>query len=58
MSRENVELAYRAIDAFNRRDLGGFLSLMDDDVEGFSRIVAIEGACTATTACVDGGTAG
>jgi ketosteroid isomerase-like protein len=43
MSRENVELAYRAIDAFNRRDLGGFLSLMDDDVEGFSRIVAIEG---------------
>jgi ketosteroid isomerase-like protein len=43
MSQENVELAYRAIDAVNRRDLGTFLALMDDDVEAVSRIVAVEG---------------
>jgi ketosteroid isomerase-like protein len=33
MSRENVELAYRTIDAFNGRDLDGFLALMDREVE-------------------------
>jgi hypothetical protein len=43
MSQENVELVYRAIDAFNRRDLDAALALMDDDVEIASRIVAIEG---------------
>ena len=43
MSQENVELAQRAADAFNRRDIEAFLSLMDDDVEIVSRIVAIEG---------------
>jgi hypothetical protein len=43
MSRENVELMQRAADAFNRRDLDAFLSLMDDDVEIVSRIAAIEG---------------
>jgi hypothetical protein len=43
MSQENVELAQRAVEAFNRRDLNAFLSLMDDDVEIVSRIVAIEG---------------
>jgi ketosteroid isomerase-like protein len=43
MSQENVELMKRAIDAVNRRDLDAFLSLMDDDVEIVSRIVAIEG---------------
>ncbi len=43
MSRENVELAYRALDAINRRDLGALLALMDDDVEAVSRIAAIEG---------------
>jgi ketosteroid isomerase-like protein len=43
MSRENVELVRRGYDAFNRRDLNGFLSLMSHDVEGGSRLVAIEG---------------
>ena len=39
MSQENIELAYRAFDAINRRDLGAFLALMDDDVKVVSRIV-------------------
>jgi steroid delta-isomerase-like uncharacterized protein len=43
MSRENVDLAHRAYDAFNRRDLDAFLALMADDVEVNSRLVAIEG---------------
>jgi ketosteroid isomerase-like protein len=43
MSQENVELAWRIPDAMNRRDLDAFLALMDDDVEGVSRIVAVEG---------------
>ena len=43
MSEENVELAYRAVDAINRRDFATLLELMDDDVEVVSRIVAIEG---------------
>jgi len=43
MSEENVELAYRAIDAMNQRDLDAFLGLMDDDVEAVSRLVAVEG---------------
>ena len=43
MSQENVELALRIPDAMNRRDLDAFLALMDDDVEGVSRIVAVEG---------------
>ena len=33
MSQQNVELLYRADDAFNRRDLGALLALMDPDVE-------------------------
>jgi ketosteroid isomerase-like protein len=33
MSQENVELTRRAIDAFNRRDLGAYLALQDPDVE-------------------------
>jgi ketosteroid isomerase-like protein len=43
MSLENLELAQRAFDAFNRRDLGAFLALMDADVEAGSRLVAMEG---------------
>ena len=43
MSRENVELVRRAYDAFNRRDLDGFLSLMSEDVQTGSRLVSIEG---------------
>jgi ketosteroid isomerase-like protein len=43
MSQENVKLMYRAVDAFNRRDLDAHLALMDDDVEVVPRIGAMEG---------------
>src|SRR5262245_19847759 len=43
MSEENVEKAYRALDAMNRRDLDALLEVMDENVESVSRIVAIEG---------------
>jgi SnoaL-like domain len=43
MSRENVELYRRGIEAFNERDLEGFLELADPDVVGTSRVLAIEG---------------
>ena len=43
MSRENVELAHQAAEAFNRRDLDAFLALMDDDVEIGLAHVVIEG---------------
>jgi ketosteroid isomerase-like protein len=42
MSQENVELTYRAVDAFNRRDLDALLALADADVEVFSRLAPIE----------------
>lgn len=44
MSDENVELARRALEAFNRRDWEACLALMDEDVEIESRLVAMEGA--------------
>ena len=43
MSEENVELQYRAADAFNRRDLDAILALADPDVEFTSRLVGVEG---------------
>ena len=43
MSEENVELALRAYDTFNRRDLDAFLELMADDVHAESRLAAVEG---------------
>jgi hypothetical protein len=43
MSRENVELAQRALDAFNRRDWEACLALVDEGVEIESRLVAMEG---------------
>jgi ketosteroid isomerase-like protein len=43
MSQENVELCYRAVDAFNRRDLDASLALMDHDVELVPRAVGVEG---------------
>ncbi|MFL5820873.1 MAG: nuclear transport factor 2 family protein, partial [Solirubrobacteraceae bacterium] len=43
MSRENVDLTYRLHGAVNRRDLVGFLSLVDTDVEFTPYQVAIEG---------------
>ena len=42
MSQENVELSYRAVDAFNRRDRDVLLALADEDVEIFSRLAPIE----------------
>ena len=43
MAHETVELTQQAFDAFNRRDMGAFLALMDADVEAESRLVAMEG---------------
>lgn len=43
MSPENVEVARRAYDAVNRRDLDAFLALMDEEVEAISFLVAVEG---------------
>ena len=43
MSRENVELTYRAHDAFNRRDLQAFLALMHPDTEFTPYEVAVQG---------------
>ncbi len=43
MSQENVELAYRAFDAVNRRDLRAFLALMDADVDVIGPLAAMEG---------------
>ena len=42
MSQENVELSYRAVDAFNQRDLDALLAMADEDVEVFSRLAPIE----------------
>src|SRR5436190_4507132 len=43
MSRENVELALRSVDALNRRDLDALLALMDDDVQGVPPLASMEG---------------
>lgn len=43
MSRENVELVQRAVDAFNRRDLEAFLALVDPAVRFTPYVVAVEG---------------
>ena len=43
MSQENVELARRAFDAFNRRDLDAMLALSHEEVVVESRLVAMEG---------------
>jgi ketosteroid isomerase-like protein len=39
MSRESVERAHRAYEAFNRRDLDAFLALVDPDVDFTTRFV-------------------
>jgi ketosteroid isomerase-like protein len=39
MSQANVELSCRAVDAFNRHDLDGYVALMHDDVEVVPRIL-------------------
>jgi ketosteroid isomerase-like protein len=43
MSRENVELARRAFQAFNDRDLDAVLAGLDQEVEAFPRLAAVEG---------------
>jgi ketosteroid isomerase-like protein len=43
MSQENVELFHETVDAFNRRDLDGFLALADPNVEFTPYVVALEG---------------
>ena len=43
MSQENRELTDQVFDAFNRRDLGAFLALMDAEVEAGSRLAPMEG---------------
>lgn len=44
MSQENVELTYRAADAFNRRDIDANLALTADDVEAIPRSARMEGS--------------
>jgi ketosteroid isomerase-like protein len=43
MSQENVEIATRAIDAFNERDIERFAALTTSDFEWSPSMVAIEG---------------
>jgi ketosteroid isomerase-like protein len=43
MSQENVELAHRAFETFNRRDFDAFLAFMDPDVELKARFMEVEG---------------
>jgi ketosteroid isomerase-like protein len=43
MSQENIDLSYRAAEAFNQRDLETFLALQHEDVEGFPLARAMEG---------------
>jgi ketosteroid isomerase-like protein len=44
MSRENVEVARRLIDAVNRDDLPRALACLDPDVEWIAQLAAVEGA--------------
>jgi ketosteroid isomerase-like protein len=43
MSQENVDRTGRAFNAFNRRDLGSYLALMDPDVEFIPYEVWVQG---------------
>jgi ketosteroid isomerase-like protein len=43
VSQENVDGVYRAIDAFNRRDLDAFLTVMDPHVEFTPYEVMVQG---------------
>lgn len=43
MARGNVELAHRAIEALNRRDLDAFLAFSDPDVEFTPYTVEVDG---------------
>jgi len=43
MSRENVVLVERLIDAFNRRDVEAFAEITTPDFEWFTSVMAVEG---------------
>ena len=43
MSQEDVAAVRRGWDAISRRDLDGFLALMDPEVVAVPRILAVEG---------------
>ena len=43
MSQENVQIARGVHEAFNRRDVAGFLDLLDPDVEWIPIMAALEG---------------
>ena len=43
MAQENVDLNYRVIDAFNRRDIAAYLALTDPDVEFTPYEVVVQG---------------
>jgi hypothetical protein len=43
MSQENIDCSYRAIDAFNRRDLGAYLALADPEIEFTPYEVRVQG---------------
>ena len=42
MSRENVEIVQRAIDAFNRRDIRALAELSHEDLEFVSVLTAVD----------------
>jgi ketosteroid isomerase-like protein len=56
MSEENVELLYRAYDAFNRRDLDGFLALCDPKIEFTTFNLQLEGGAPTAATAVSGTT--
>jgi ketosteroid isomerase-like protein len=43
MSRENVELMRRGLDAYNRRDVEAMLELVDPDVEWYAALDVLLG---------------
>jgi hypothetical protein len=43
MSQENVSKIFRGLDAFNRRDMDGYLALMEEEVETDLRVASVEG---------------
>jgi ketosteroid isomerase-like protein len=43
MSQENVEIAQRLLDPFNRRDIDGFADATTPDFEWSPSVVAVDG---------------
>ena len=44
MSEDNVEIAHRVYDAFNRRDLDAMLACIDPDVQFAVRLIEMQGS--------------